>query len=108
MIKWSLVMTLNHFNDPFKKNLKKKINESLQQNYKCQFQVVPKLKTNKSLKLILVDIKANSSIIMKLAMAGVAQNKQKCLIFIVIPRATVENQITRVGQLLRGQLIYMK
>ena len=34
---------------------------------------------------------------MKLAMAGVAQNKQKCLIFIVIPRATVENQITRVG-----------
>ena len=81
---------------------------SVQQNYKCQFQLVPKLKTNKSLKLLLVDIKANSSILMRLEMAGIAQNKQKCLIFIVVPRVRVENQISRIGQLLRGQLIYMK
>ena len=81
---------------------------SVQQNYKCQFQLVPKLKTNKSLKLLLVDIKANSSILMRLEMAGMAQNKQKCLIFIVVPRVRVENQISRIGQLLRGQLIYMK
>ena len=81
---------------------------SVQQNYKCQFQLVPKLKTNKSMKLLLVDIKANSSILMRLEMAGMAQNKQKCLIFIVVPRVRVENQISRIGQLLRGQLIYMK
>ena len=34
-------------------------------------------KTTKSLKLLLVDIKANSSILMRLEMAGMAQNKQK-------------------------------
>ena len=50
---------------------------SVQQNYKCQFQLFPKLKTTKSLKLLLVDIKANSSILMRLEMAGMAQNKQK-------------------------------
>ena len=47
--------------------------------------LVPKLKTNKSLKLLLVDMKANSSILMRLEMAGIAQNKQKYLIFIVVP-----------------------
>ena len=45
-------------------------------------QLVPKLKTNKSLKLLLVDMKANSSIFMRLEIAGMAQSKQKCLIFI--------------------------
>ena len=43
-----------------------------------------KLKTTKSLKLQLIDIKANSSILMRLEMAGMAQNKQKCLIFIYL------------------------
>ena len=37
--------------------------------------LVPKLKTNKSMKLLLVDMKANSSILMRLEMAGMAQNK---------------------------------
>ena len=49
------------------------------------------------MKLLLVDIKANSSILMRLEMAGIAQNKQKCLIFIVVPRVRVENQISRIG-----------
>ena len=40
-------------------------------------QLLPKLKTNKSLKLPLVDVKENSSILMRLEMARIAQNKQK-------------------------------
>ena len=40
-------------------------------------QLVPDLKTNKSLKLLLVDKKMNSSILMRLEMAGMTQNKQK-------------------------------
>ena len=55
------------------------------------------LKINKSLKLLLVDIKVNSSILMRLEMAGMAQNKQKCLIFIVVPQVRVENQISRIS-----------
>ena len=51
-----------------------------------------KLKTNKLLKLLLVDLKANGRILMRLEMAGMAQNKQKCLIFVVVLR--VENQIS--------------
>ena len=39
--------------------------------------LVPKLKINKSLKLLLVNMKANSSILMRLEMTGMAQNKQK-------------------------------
>ena len=35
-------------------------------------------------------MKANSSIRMRLEMAGMTQNKQKCLIFIVVPRVRVE------------------
>ena len=54
---------------------KKMIKWSLQQNYKCQFQFVPKLNAIKLLKLQEVDIKVNSSILMKLEMAGMAQNK---------------------------------
>ena len=46
--------------------------------------LVPKLKTNKSLKSQLVDMKTNSSILMRLEIAGMAQNKQKRLIFIVV------------------------
>ena len=76
---------------------KKMVKWSVQQNFKCYFQLFPKLKTNKSLKLLLVDIKANSSILMRLEMAGMAQNKQKCLIFIVVPRVRVENQISRIS-----------
>ena len=55
------------------------------------------LKINKSLKLLLVDIKVNSSILKRLEMAGMAQNKQKCLIFIVVPQVRVENQISRIS-----------
>ena len=36
--------------------------------------LVPKLKTNKLLKLLLVDMKANSSIFMRLEMAWMAKN----------------------------------
>ena len=50
------------------------------------------LKTDKLLKLLLVDIKAISSVLMRFEMAGTTQNKQKCLIFIVIPGVSVENQ----------------
>ena len=53
--------------------------------------LVSKLKTNKSFKLIIADMKANSSILTRLEMVGIAQNKQKCLIFIVVPGVTVEN-----------------
>ena len=60
-------------------------------------QLVPKLRTNKSLKLLLVDTKVNSSILMSLEMAGMPQNKQKCLIFIVLPRLRVENEISRIS-----------
>ena len=60
-------------------------------------QLVPKLKTNKSLKLLLVDTKVNSSILMSLEMTGMPQNKQKCLIFIVLPRLRVENEISRIS-----------
>ena len=70
--------------------------------------IISKLKTTKSLKLLLVDIKVNSSILLRLEIAGIAQNKQKCLIFIVVLRVRVENQISRISQVLRGQLIYMK
>ena len=48
------------------------------------------LQTNKLLKL-LFDIKANTSILMRLEMAGMVQNKQKCIIFIVVLRVKVEN-----------------
>ena len=46
--------------------------------------LVPNLKTNKSLKLLLVDKKVNGSMLMRLTMAGIPQNKEKCLIFVVI------------------------
>ena len=38
---------------------KKKIKRSVQQNFTRYFQLVPKLKTNMSLKLILVDMKTD-------------------------------------------------
>ena len=46
--------------------------------------LVPNLKTNKSLKLLLVDKKVNGSMLMRLTMAGIVQSKEKCLIFVVI------------------------
>ena len=57
-------------------------------------ELVPKIKTIKSLKLLLVDMKANSSILMRIEMTGMTQNKQKYLIFIDVPRVRVENQIS--------------
>ena len=59
--------------------------------------LVPKLKTNKSLKSQLVDMKTNGSILMRLEIAGMAQNKQKRLIFIVVSWVKVENQISWVS-----------
>ena len=50
-----------------------------------------------SLKVLLVDKEANSSILMKLEMAGMTQNKQKCLMFIVVSRVKVKNQISRIS-----------
>ena len=49
--------------------------------------LVPKLKKNKSLKSLLVDIKANSIILMRLKMAGMAQNKAKMLDFHCCPQS---------------------
>ena len=53
--------------------------------------LVPKLKTNKLLQLLQVGMKVNSSIIMGLEMAGMAQNKQKIQYFHCVK---VENQIS--------------
>ena len=56
--------------------------------------LVPKLKhKQKLLKLLLVNMKANSSILMRLEMAGMVQNKQKGLIFIAVLQVRVENHI---------------
>ena len=54
--------------------------------------LVPNLKTNKSLKLLLVDKKVNGSMLMRLTMAGIPQNKEKCLIFVVIYWVRVDIQ----------------
>ena len=43
--------------------------------------LVSKLKINTYLKLLLVGVKANSSIRMRLEMAGVGQNKQRSALF---------------------------
>ena len=59
--------------------------------------IISEDKNNKSLKLPLVDIKASSRILMRLEMAEMAQNKQKCLIFILFPRVRVENEISRIS-----------
>ena len=56
--------------------------------------LVPKLKTNKSLKLLLADMKANISILIRLEMAWMVQNKQKFLMFIVVPQVRAKNQIS--------------
>ena len=48
--------------------------------------LVPKLKTKKSLNFLPVHMKANSSTFMRLEMTWMEQNKQKCLIFIVVPQ----------------------
>ena len=62
--------------------------------------LVPNLKTNKSLKLLLVDKKVNGSMLMRLTMAGIPQNKEnkeKCLIFVVIywVRVDIQNLKTK-------------
>ena len=64
---------------------------------KVSYMWVPKLKTNKLLKLLLIDIKANSSRLMRLKMAGMVQNKQKCFIFMVVHRNRVEDQINWIS-----------
>ena len=59
--------------------------------------LVLKVKISKSLKLLVVDVKENSSILVRLEMAGMAQNKQKYLIFVVVPRVRVKNQINLIS-----------
>ena len=56
--------------------------------------LAPKLQTNRSLNLLPVALKTNSSTLTRLEMAGIAQHKQKCLIFSVVPHFRVENQIS--------------
>ena len=51
-----------------------------------------KLVSNKSLKLLLVDIKANTNILMIFEMAEMTQNQQKCLILNVVPQVRAEKQ----------------
>ena len=51
-------------------------------------------KTNNSMKLVVVVMKLNNSILLRLEMAKMAQNMQKCLIFIVVLRVRVENQVS--------------
>ena len=41
--------------------------------------LVPKIKTVKSLKLLLVDMKANSSILMRIEMTGMTQTSRNAL-----------------------------
>ena len=55
-----------------------------------KLKLIPKLKTKKSLKLLLVDMKSNSRILMRLEMAGMTQSKQKCLIFKGVPQVRVK------------------
>ena len=55
----------------------------------CILKLVTKLKTSKSLKLLIVDMKANSSILKRLEIVRMAQNKDKCLIFFLVPRVGV-------------------
>ena len=47
--------------------------------------LVPKLKSNKLLKFLLLDMKANSIMLMRLDTTEIAQNKLKCRIFCVVP-----------------------
>ena len=68
--------------------------------------LVPKLKTNKSFKLLLADMKENSSIRMKFEMAGMAENRQERLILIVVPQVRLSKQI--LNQLaFKKRLMYM-
>ena len=59
--------------------------------------LAPTLKTNNSLKILLIGMKANSSILMKLEIGEMPQNKQKYLIFIVVTRVRVENTIRLIS-----------
>ena len=47
------------------------------------FKLNPMLKSNKALKVLLVEMKANSSMLMGLEIARIVQNKQKYLVFTV-------------------------
>ena len=60
----------------------------------CVLKLIPKSKSNRSLKLLLVYMKANNSILMRLEMPGVAQNKRKCLVFNVVSQVREEDQIS--------------
>ena len=61
---------------------------------------VSKLKTNKSLKLLLVEVKPNNNKLIRLEMVGMAQTRLKCLIYIVVPRVRAENQISWIKRAL--------
>ena len=52
------------------KRIEKKNDEMVNTAKVYILKLVPKLKTNKALKLLLVDMKANSSLFMRLEMAG--------------------------------------
>lgn len=54
-----------------KKKLEKKINKMVSTAKVYMLKLFPKSKTNKSMKLLLADMKFNSSILMKLEIVGV-------------------------------------
>ena len=56
--------------------------------------LVPKSKSNKSLKLLLVDMKASSSMLVRSEITGITKTKQRCLIFIMVSQVREENQIS--------------
>ena len=58
-----------------KKKFKKKIIKWSVQRKLLILKLVPKLKTNKPLKLLLADVKPNSTMILRLEMVEIAQNK---------------------------------
>ena len=45
------------------------------------------------MKLLLVDVKVNSNILMRLGMVVMTQNRQKYIIFTVDPQLRVENRV---------------
>ena len=71
--------------------------------------LVPKLKTNKSLKLLLPDIKPNTSIYTYMIGNGMVDTKQaKMPYFQCGPTSQSRKSNWLINQLLRKRLIYMK
>ena len=59
--------------------------------------LVPKLKTNKSLKLLQLIWKQTAAYLWDWKWQGWHKSKQKCLVFIVVPRVRTENQISWIS-----------